>query len=170
MSGASDFDTADVVSVETAVNGLLDKVQSNLGFPYSTDTTPPPPSTALNYRFNASIEVYLTTQWPLFAGLTLTNISLKATVDKYKNAPSMMTTLTFPIVADYAPSGLVCRALGVCHDWGFRFHGNRQNPALKQYRSNHLCLNARGARSVELCRSHSSRVGPDEQWVSIRIR
>ena len=95
MSGASDFDKADVVSVETAVNGLLNQVQSNLGFPYSTDTPPPPPSTALNYRLSASIEVYLTTQWPLFAGLTLTNISLKASVDKYKNAPSMMPATYF---------------------------------------------------------------------------
>ena len=83
------IDDADILSIEQAVDGLLNKVQADLGFPYSTDTDPAPPSTTLTYRFNAGIEVSLDTQWSLFAGLTLTNITLKAKVDKFKGTPGI---------------------------------------------------------------------------------
>ncbi len=83
------IDDADILSVEQAVDGLLNKVQADLGFPYSTDTNPAPPSTTLTYRFNAGIEVSLDTEWSLFAGLTLTNITLRAEVDKFKGTPGM---------------------------------------------------------------------------------
>ncbi|KAK4695866.1 hypothetical protein P7C71_g1951, partial [Lecanoromycetidae sp. Uapishka_2] len=81
-------DDADILSIEQAVDGLLDKVQANLGFPYSTDPNPTPPSTSLSYRLNAGIEVSLDTEWPLFAGLTLTNITLKASIDKFNDSPA----------------------------------------------------------------------------------
>ena len=82
-----DLDDGDIGTVETAVDGILDKVQSNLGFPYSTDTAPPKPSVSLDYHFSASIEVFLNTQWTVFEGLTLTNITLSAAIDKRKNLP-----------------------------------------------------------------------------------
>lgn len=83
------IDDADILSVEQAVDGLLNKVQADLGFPYSTDTNPAPPSATLKYRFNAGIEVSLDTQWSLFAGLTLTNITLRAKVNKFKGTPGI---------------------------------------------------------------------------------
>lgn len=83
------IDDADILSVEQAVDGLLNKVQADLGFPYSTDTDPAPPSATLTYRFNAGIEVFLDTQWSLFAGLTLTDITLRAKVDKFKGTPGI---------------------------------------------------------------------------------
>lgn len=89
------IDDADILSVEQALDGLLDKVQADLGFPYSTESNPPPPSTTLSYRLNASIEVSLDTEWPLFDGFTLTNITLKAQMDKFKNSPGELCPTTF---------------------------------------------------------------------------
>ena len=83
------IDDADILSVEQAVDGLLNKVQADLGFPYSTDTDPTPPSTTLTYRFNVGFQVSLDNQWSLFAGLTLTNITLRAKVDKFKGTPGI---------------------------------------------------------------------------------
>lgn len=84
---SGDVDDSDIAAIETAIDGLLDKVQENLGFPYSTDPNPPPPNVALDYHFSASLEVFLTTQWTIFESLTLTNITLQTAVDKFKNSP-----------------------------------------------------------------------------------
>ena len=83
------IDDADIGSLEHAVDGLLDKAQENLGFPYSTDPKPPSPSKILTYRLNAAFEVALDTQWPLFEGLTLTNITLRVAVDKFKGSAGL---------------------------------------------------------------------------------
>ena len=88
-------DDADILSIEQAVDGLLDKVQANLGFPYSTDSNPTPPSTSLSYRLNAGIEVSLDTDWPLFDGFTLTNITLKANMEKFKNSRGKLCSKIF---------------------------------------------------------------------------
>ena len=87
-------DDKDITTIETAVDGILDNVQKNLGFVYTTKDPAPKPSVELDYHFYAGIEVYLTTNWTLFPGLTLTNIALKAAVNKYKNSPGRRAHLT----------------------------------------------------------------------------
>ena len=84
------IDEGDIAAVETAVDGLLDKAQANLGFVYTNATPPPPPSVALDYYLYAGIEVYLTTQWTLFEGFTLTGITLKVAIDKYKASAGLV--------------------------------------------------------------------------------
>ena len=84
---ASSVDDADITTVETAVDGILNRVQSDLGFPFSETQTGQKPSEVLDYHFHAGIEVYLNTQWKLFEGFTLTEITLKAAAEKFKNSP-----------------------------------------------------------------------------------
>lgn len=78
------IDDADIASVETAIESLLNKTQNLLQYPYepSDSTSTGTPSAALDYRLSADIVVTLDTTWPLFAGLTLTNITLRHVLTK----------------------------------------------------------------------------------------
>ena len=87
LPATSSVDDTDIKTVETAVDGILNRVQSDLGFPFSVDQPSQKPSDVLDYHFHAGIEVYLNTQWKLFEGFTLTDITLKAAADKFKNSP-----------------------------------------------------------------------------------
>lgn len=79
------IDNSDVSGVEGAMTALLDNVQSNLAFPYTTDADTASSQTAsatLNYRFSADISVSLDTDWEIVDGLNLTNIILYAAIAK----------------------------------------------------------------------------------------
>ena len=84
-------DDVDISSLETAVDSLLDKTQAYLGYPYQeVEDLTVYPSTTLDYRFGAEIEVSLDTSWTLFTGFTLTNISLRTQVSKAKGIPGKL--------------------------------------------------------------------------------
>jgi hypothetical protein len=82
------IDNADILSIETAVDSLLDQTQKNLGYPFDPSGSPTSkPSTTLSYSLRAEIEVSLDTDWPVIDGLALTNITLRTQVAKEKDVP-----------------------------------------------------------------------------------
>ena len=82
------IDDAGITTLESAVDSLLDQIQTYLQYPYDASNNPTnTPSTTLDYRFNAEIEVSLDTSWSLFGGLTLTNLTLQTQVAKAKGRP-----------------------------------------------------------------------------------
>ena len=118
------IDDVDVSSVEAAVESLLDKTQAYLGFPYLPTGGQGTPSATLDYQFSASISVSLDTDWAIFSGLTLTNISLQTALSKEKDVPGQllsMALLFFPrLSANISFSGPL--HYDICHCQRGRYH------------------------------------------------
>lgn len=118
------IDDADIASVETAIDALLNKTQNLLQYPYepSDGTSTGTPSAALDYRLSADIVVTLDTTWPLFAGLTLTNITLRTRLDKSKNDPGIFRkNLTRYLFVDIVHSRSVHQYLRFGRYWQHQF-------------------------------------------------
>lgn len=87
-SGNDDGSTA----VVAAIDSIINETQTYLQYPCDHGDSPSAPSFNLNYRFNASLSVSLDTEWSLFPGLVLENVSIATGLQKQRDKPG--TTLT----------------------------------------------------------------------------
>jgi hypothetical protein len=76
-------DTAGIDALHNAMGGLLDSQQKTLGFPVDGNTEEKP-STTLTYQVYGALSARLKTDWTIFSGLTLNDVSL--TVEAYAHS------------------------------------------------------------------------------------
>jgi hypothetical protein len=96
---AEQADKTGIDALHNAMGGLLDNQQKNLGFPVDGNSEEKP-STTLTYQVYGTLSARLKTDWTIFSGLTLNDVSLAVEAYAQSGGDSMYEDSCVAIISN----------------------------------------------------------------------